>query len=91
MPSVYCCYNNEVYISCHNTMDEANYHLERAIENKAKKNLLNINGIPERICACEHSYMFDQLLRGLGVFEDAVTAEMSNVRSEFSIQEKTIV
>jgi hypothetical protein len=91
MPSVYCCYHNEVYLSCHNTMDEARYNIERAIETKAKKNLLIAEGIPDKLCACHNSYMFDQLLRGLGIYDEAVNAEMANLRAEFSIEERTVV
>jgi hypothetical protein len=91
MTSVYCCYHNEVYLSCHNNMNEAKYNIERAVETKAKRNLLIIEGIPERLCECHNSIMFDQLLRGLDISDDAINAEIENVRAEFSIQEKQIV
>ena len=91
MPTIYCCYHDNEYVSCHNSYTDANYNLQRIIENHARQNLLLAAGMPESICACHNAHMFDQLTRSLGISDAQINAEIEVVRPSFAVVEKTIV
>ena len=91
MPVIYCCYENDTYLACYNTLDDANYNLSRAIEEKARMNVLRTHSVPCKLVNCNNTYLHEQILRTMGIPDDEVNAEMDAIRPNYSVVEKEVV
>jgi hypothetical protein len=90
MTTIYCCYDDNTFVSTHTTLADAEACCNGRKRKEAVKTVLLNAGVPSQIVQPQNDYIFNQLLYILGIGEGEIQAVM-DADTTRTVQEKVIM